>query len=149
MNESITTGFAMSSSSLALVAGRRSRSVISDGLLALVERRVLQQVLHAVREVRVPDLRRVLGMTSRCWGRCDGAWKADAAAQSASATARRGIVPSSGVLGRGAAVLGVAWVDAATGPPHALRGRKAELSGLLVSMTASPGQPSSLSAAPP
>ena len=36
--------------------------ITSFGFFALVERRVLQEVLHAVREVRVPDLRRVLGM---------------------------------------------------------------------------------------
>ena len=33
-----------------------------DGLFTLVERRVLQQILDTVREVRVPNLRRVLGV---------------------------------------------------------------------------------------
>ena len=100
VNESMTTGFAMSSSSLAFVAADvvAAGHHFHDGLLALVERRVLQQVLHAVREVRVPDLRRVLGMPHEMLrAGCDGAWKADAAAQSASATARRGIVSSSGL----------------------------------------------------
>ena len=52
--------------------GIRGRDVVApchhfhDGLLALVQRRVLQEVLHAVREVRVPDLRRVLGIAALC-----------------------------------------------------------------------------------